>query len=150
MPGQKVPTVYQWKPSDVVAHLRDTWGVRVGTVIDLTMSRRYYKPDEFLSLGIQHIKIPCRGHGQVPEAKHVNLFVWEVRKAQKLAQDVWEQVRCQPSAPAPLPPEFYIPVISIRYRREYPVRTWSRRSLYQRSMVLKYMPSCCHCGNCWE
>eukprot|EP00892_Ulva_mutabilis_P007765 jgi/Ulvmu1/5360/UM022_0154.1 len=91
IPGQRVPAAYQWKPADLVAHLRDVHGARVGTVIDLTMSRRYYKPAEFQSLGIQHVKIPCRGHGQVPEPKHVNFFVWEVRKAQKLAQDVWEK-----------------------------------------------------------
>lgn len=103
MPGQRVPPVYQWKPTDVVAHVRDTHGARVGTVIDLTMSRRYYKPDEFLSLGIQHVKIPCRGHGQVPEPRHVNQFVWEVRKAQKLAQDVWEKVRAAPAVLGTVP-----------------------------------------------
>lgn len=96
MPGQRVPPAYQWKPTDVVAHVRGAHGARVGTVIDLTMSRRYYKPNEFRDLGIQHIKIPCRGHGQVPEPRHVNQFVWEVRKAQKLAQDVWEKVRAAP------------------------------------------------------
>ena len=46
----------------------------VGMVIDLTKTSRYYDPQEFSRLGVQHVKVPCRGHGSAPDEAAVNKF----------------------------------------------------------------------------
>ena len=42
-------------------------GKRVGLVIDLTRTNRYYDPIEFEQIGVPHIKIPCHGRDGPPE-----------------------------------------------------------------------------------
>lgn len=39
--------------------------IQVGLVIDLTNSWRYYEPEEVTDLGVAHLKIKCKGRGQV-------------------------------------------------------------------------------------
>jgi len=46
----------------------------VGMVIDLTNTSRYYDPQEFSRMGVQHVKVPCRGHGTAPDEAAVNKF----------------------------------------------------------------------------
>ncbi|XP_037948884.1 RNA/RNP complex-1-interacting phosphatase homolog isoform X1 [Teleopsis dalmanni] len=45
----------------------------IGLVIDLTNTLRYYKPEEFLSKGVEHHKIFTEGH-VVPSQKVINEF----------------------------------------------------------------------------
>ncbi|KDD75262.1 mRNA capping enzyme [Helicosporidium sp. ATCC 50920] len=54
-------------------------------VVDLTRSQRYYDPNRWRELGVQYVKVPCRGRGQVPEPSAVNDFCWEVSSFLKLA-----------------------------------------------------------------
>ncbi|CAJ0576498.1 unnamed protein product, partial [Mesorhabditis spiculigera] len=35
---------------------------KIGLIIDLTNTHRYYNPEEFTSQGIQHVKLQCPGH----------------------------------------------------------------------------------------
>ncbi len=39
--------------------------LQVGLIIDLTNSWRYYDLDEVTDLGVEHVKIRCKGRGQV-------------------------------------------------------------------------------------
>jgi hypothetical protein len=92
MTGQKVPEAYQWKPSDVLQYMRDKRRVRVGLVVDLTMSSRYYDPEEFRQHRAIYLKIKCKGHGEVPSPEDVNRFVWEVWNYRNALHTEWEQV----------------------------------------------------------
>ena len=40
---------------------------QVGLIIDLTNSWRYYDLEEVTCLGVAHIKIKCRGRGEVKQ-----------------------------------------------------------------------------------
>lgn len=39
--------------------------LQVGLIIDLTNSWRYYDLDEVTCLGVEHLKIRCKGRGEV-------------------------------------------------------------------------------------
>ncbi|CAH9147760.1 unnamed protein product [Cuscuta epithymum] len=53
-------------------------GRKLGLVIDLTNTNRYYSAEEFIKEGIKHVKIRCKGRDSVPDNESVNLFVNEV------------------------------------------------------------------------
>lgn len=97
-----MPTVYQWKPSDVYEHLTAKHSKRLGAVIDLTMSTKYYPADDFERLGVQYIKIPCKGHGETPAPAEVNRFVWAVQCEKGRLNALWEQVCCSNAYTIPM------------------------------------------------
>ena len=69
-------------------------GRRLGLVIDLTYSLKYYEPDmAFKPHGVAHEKLQSRGHGEVPTAATVNAFFWLVRKYTMQFQQQWLKVR---------------------------------------------------------
>ncbi|VVB15283.1 unnamed protein product [Arabis nemorensis] len=52
---------------------------KLGLVIDLTNTTRYYHPNtELRQKGIEHVKICCSGRDAVPDDVSVNMFVNEV------------------------------------------------------------------------
>ncbi|KAF6156800.1 hypothetical protein GIB67_033269 [Kingdonia uniflora] len=51
---------------------------RIGLVIDLTNSTRYYPVLDWKKQGIKHVKIACKGRDSVPDNESVNNFVYEV------------------------------------------------------------------------
>ncbi|KAJ8531175.1 hypothetical protein K7X08_026609 [Anisodus acutangulus] len=53
-------------------------GRKLGMVIDLTNTTRYYSVSDWRKKGIKHVKIQCRGRDSVPDNEAVNLFVHEV------------------------------------------------------------------------
>ncbi|XVE61593.1 hypothetical protein DITRI_Ditri06bG0053000 [Diplodiscus trichospermus] len=53
-------------------------GRKLGLVIDLTNTSRYYPITDLKKEGIKHVKIQCRGRDAVPDAASVNTFVYEV------------------------------------------------------------------------
>ncbi|KAF3638817.1 putative pentatricopeptide repeat-containing protein, chloroplastic-like [Capsicum annuum] len=61
-----------------VLHQQRVLGRKLGMVIDLTNTTRYYSLSDWRKEGIKHVKIQCRGHGAVPDNESVNLFVYEV------------------------------------------------------------------------
>jgi hypothetical protein len=93
-----VPAAYQWKPSDVIEHMRKVHNARVGAIVDLTYSGKYYQPEAFETMQVRHIKIPCKGHGEVPTPAEVNRFVWEVHLEMARLATQWEAVRDCPNA----------------------------------------------------
>ncbi|KAL3536484.1 hypothetical protein ACH5RR_004945 [Cinchona calisaya] len=51
---------------------------KLGLVIDLTNTNRYYSLQDLKQDGIKHLKISCKGRDSVPENEAVNHFVYEV------------------------------------------------------------------------
>eukprot|EP00262_Sarcandra_glabra_P008365 TRINITY_DN2186_c0_g4_i1.p1 TRINITY_DN2186_c0_g4~~TRINITY_DN2186_c0_g4_i1.p1 ORF type:complete len:618 (-),score=92.15 TRINITY_DN2186_c0_g4_i1:387-2063(-) len=54
------------------------FGSKLGLVIDLTNTTRYYPLSDWKKQGIKHVKIPCKGRDAVPDNESVNFFVYEV------------------------------------------------------------------------
>ncbi|GAU13939.1 hypothetical protein TSUD_262660, partial [Trifolium subterraneum] len=61
-----------------VIHQQRVLGRKLGLVIDLTNTSRYYPVTDLKKEGIKHVKIQCRGRDSVPENSSVNQFVYEV------------------------------------------------------------------------
>ncbi|CAK9133911.1 unnamed protein product [Ilex paraguariensis] len=61
-----------------VIHQQRVLGRKLGLVIDLTNTTRYYSIADWKKDGIKHVKICCRGRDSVPDNESVNQFVYEV------------------------------------------------------------------------
>ncbi|KAI5584491.1 hypothetical protein POPTR_006G096000v4 [Populus trichocarpa] len=61
-----------------VIHQQRVLGRKLGLVIDLTNTTRYYSTVDLKKEGIKHVKIYCKGRDAVPENTAVNTFVYEV------------------------------------------------------------------------
>ncbi|KAG5253305.1 mRNA-capping enzyme [Salix suchowensis] len=61
-----------------VIHQQRVLGRKLGLVIDLTNTTRYYSTTDLKKEGIKHVKIYCKGRDAVPENAAVNTFVYEV------------------------------------------------------------------------
>ncbi|XP_061344419.1 uncharacterized protein LOC133290366 [Gastrolobium bilobum] len=61
-----------------VIHQQRVLGRKLGLVIDLTNTSRYYPVSDLKKEGIKHVKIQCRGRDSVPDNLSVNQFVYEV------------------------------------------------------------------------
>ncbi|XP_042017765.1 mRNA-capping enzyme-like isoform X1 [Salvia splendens] len=66
--------------SKQVVHQQRVLNRKIGLVIDLTNSSRYYNLNDWRKEGIKHVKIPCKGLDSVPENEAVNKFVYEVQQ----------------------------------------------------------------------
>ncbi|KAG6432434.1 hypothetical protein SASPL_104010 [Salvia splendens] len=63
-----------------VVHQQRVLNRKIGLVIDLTNSDRYYDRKNWTDEGIKHVKIRCKGRDSVPENEDVNQFVYEVQQ----------------------------------------------------------------------
>ncbi|XWS55565.1 hypothetical protein CRYUN_Cryun09bG0011100 [Craigia yunnanensis] len=72
-----VPCGKRYSFKQVIDQQRDL-GRKLGLVIDLTNTSRYYQTTDLKKEGIKHVKIQCRGRGAVPDNVSVNTFVYEV------------------------------------------------------------------------
>ncbi|XP_042066535.1 mRNA-capping enzyme-like [Salvia splendens] len=63
-----------------VVHQQRVLNRKIGLVIDLTNSDRYYDCKNWTDEGIKHVKIRCKGRDSVPESEDVNQFVYEVQQ----------------------------------------------------------------------
>ncbi|XP_044461275.1 mRNA-capping enzyme isoform X2 [Mangifera indica] len=61
-----------------VIHQQRVSGRKLGLVIDLTNTTRYYPTADLKKEGIKHVKIQCKGRDSVPDNPSVNSFVYEV------------------------------------------------------------------------
>ncbi|KAF9680005.1 hypothetical protein SADUNF_Sadunf06G0075200 [Salix dunnii] len=61
-----------------VIHRQRVSGRKLGLVIDLTNTTRYYSTVDLKKEAIKHVKIYCKGRDAVPENAAVNTFVYEV------------------------------------------------------------------------
>ncbi|XP_075087267.1 mRNA-capping enzyme subunit alpha isoform X5 [Nicotiana tabacum] len=60
-----------------VLHQQKVLGRKLGMVIDLTNTTRYYSSSEWRKEDIKHVKIPCKGRDAVPDNESCHLFVYE-------------------------------------------------------------------------
>ncbi|XP_009599550.1 mRNA-capping enzyme subunit alpha-like isoform X6 [Nicotiana tomentosiformis] len=60
-----------------VLHQQKVLGRKLGMVIDLTNTTRYYSSSDWRKEGIKHVKIPCKGRDAVPDNESCHLFVYE-------------------------------------------------------------------------
>ncbi|PPS02675.1 hypothetical protein GOBAR_AA17984 [Gossypium barbadense] len=58
-------------------HKQEVLGRKLGLVIDLTNTSRYYQTTDLKKKGIKHVKIQCKGRDAVPENGSINTFVYE-------------------------------------------------------------------------
>ncbi|XP_010543241.1 PREDICTED: mRNA-capping enzyme isoform X2 [Tarenaya hassleriana] len=63
-----------------VIHNQRIYGRKLGLVIDLTNTTRYYPTSDLKKEGIKHVKIACKGRDSVPDNVSVNTFVNEVNQ----------------------------------------------------------------------
>ncbi|BDA47945.1 mRNA-capping enzyme [Coccomyxa sp. Obi] len=82
-----------FSPAKLVEQLQSK-KTEVGRIIDLTNTWRYYERDEIDELGVEHVKIRCRGRGQVPEAEAVNTFVWDLLSYHNREPSKWTVLHC--------------------------------------------------------
>ncbi|CAI9098387.1 OLC1v1035024C1 [Oldenlandia corymbosa var. corymbosa] len=61
-----------------VIHQQRVMSRKLGLVIDLTNTNRYYSLQDLKKDGIKHVKIACKGRDSVPDNESVNQFVYEV------------------------------------------------------------------------
>ncbi|XAR50866.1 mRNA (guanine-N(7)-)-methyltransferase [Bertholletia excelsa] len=61
-----------------VIHQQRVLQRKLGLVIDLTNTSRYYPAADWKKEGIKHVKIQCKGRDSVPDNEAVNYFVYEV------------------------------------------------------------------------
>ncbi|PSS09837.1 MRNA guanylyltransferase [Actinidia chinensis var. chinensis] len=64
--------------SKQVIHQQRVLGRKLGLVIDLTNTSRYYSALDWKKEGIKYVKIQCKGRDSVPDNEAVNQFVYEV------------------------------------------------------------------------
>jgi mRNA-capping enzyme len=75
--NEHVPPGKRYSFKQVVRNQRIN-GRKLGLVIDLTNTTRYYPTLDLKKDGIKHVKIACRGRDAVPDNVSVNTFVNEV------------------------------------------------------------------------
>ncbi|KAK9755552.1 hypothetical protein RND81_01G034000 [Saponaria officinalis] len=73
-----------------VFHMSRVKNFKLGMVVDLTNTDRYYSTSEFKKEGLKYLKIRCQGRDSVPDNEAVNTFVFEV------AQYIFNQSERQP------------------------------------------------------
>ncbi|KMS97069.1 hypothetical protein BVRB_7g179300 [Beta vulgaris subsp. vulgaris] len=61
-----------------VYHLLRVKNIKLGMIVDLTNTDRYYSSSDFKKEGIKYLKIRCQGRDAVPDNEAVNVFVFEV------------------------------------------------------------------------
>ncbi|CAG9462652.1 unnamed protein product [Pedinophyceae sp. YPF-701] len=67
-----VPSSVHFSPQAAVDLAFTSYNVVIGLVVDLTYSDKYYMPQEFVQLGCNYWKEPCRGRNASPDPKAVN------------------------------------------------------------------------------
>ncbi|KAI8014757.1 mRNA-capping enzyme [Camellia lanceoleosa] len=73
-----VPAGKRYSFKQVIHHQQRVLGRKLGLVIDLTNTSRYYHASDLTKEGIKHVKIQCKGRDSVPDNEAVNYFVYEV------------------------------------------------------------------------
>ncbi|KAJ9548750.1 hypothetical protein OSB04_021293 [Centaurea solstitialis] len=66
-----------------VIHQQRVVGRKLGLVIDLTNTTRYYSVNDWKKEGIKYVKINCKGRGSVPENEAVSQFLARQKNSKK-------------------------------------------------------------------
>lgn len=66
---KNLPEVERFTPSELLSKIE-----KLGLVIDLTNTKRYYDPEELTAKGVSYVKIFCQGHGHIPDNSTIRKF----------------------------------------------------------------------------
>lgn len=69
-----IPEANRFQLPMLFAYL-DSLKVKLGLIIDLTNTTRFYDKTEVERAGINHVKMNCKGHGETPTREQVALFI---------------------------------------------------------------------------
>ncbi|KAG8124046.1 hypothetical protein E2320_019351, partial [Naja naja] len=70
----KVPEEYRFHPSMLSQYLKSL-KVKMGMLIDLTNTNRFYDRSEIEKDGIVYVKLQCKGHGECPTPENTETFI---------------------------------------------------------------------------
>ncbi|KAK1384994.1 mRNA guanylyltransferase [Heracleum sosnowskyi] len=87
LPGKR----YSYKQ---VIRQQGVLGRKVGMVIDLTNTNRYYSVSDWRNEGVKYVKISCKGRDSVPDNSAVNRFVYEVAQFRERDWNKYVLVHC--------------------------------------------------------
>jgi mRNA-capping enzyme len=74
---------------------QDSAGLKIGLVIDLTFTDKYYNgTKEFVAEGVEYKKIPTKGHGATPKIQDVQTFIATVTEFRRRRPDAYIAVHC--------------------------------------------------------
>lgn len=70
----KVPEENRFHPSMLSNYLKSL-KVKMGLLVDLTNTSRFYDRAEIEKEGIKYVKLSCKGHGECPTAESTEMFI---------------------------------------------------------------------------
>jgi len=79
---------------NLVTYIKQTYSKKIGLVIDLTNTTKYYDKLEITSKGIKYHKISCTGYNQSPSDDEVNNFINIVNNFREINKDDIIVVHC--------------------------------------------------------
>ncbi|XDV42397.1 hypothetical protein PO909_011069 [Leuciscus waleckii] len=68
----KVPEENRFHPSMLSNYLKS---LKMGLLVDLTNTSRFYDRAEIEKEGIKYVKLSCKGHGECPTAETTEMFI---------------------------------------------------------------------------
>ena len=71
----KVPLDREFTMNRLLEHIKKTYNSKLGLIIDLTNTTKYYDSECLKPLNIKYIKIFNKGYGNAPSQEIVNLFI---------------------------------------------------------------------------
>ncbi|XP_041109642.1 mRNA-capping enzyme isoform X1 [Polyodon spathula] len=69
-----VPAENRFHPSMLSNYLKSL-KVKMGLLVDLTNTTRFYDRNEIEQEGITYVKLQCKGHGECPSTEHTQMFI---------------------------------------------------------------------------
>ncbi|XP_064846702.1 mRNA-capping enzyme [Oncorhynchus masou masou] len=70
----KVPEENRFHPSMLSQYLKSL-KVKMGLLVDLTNTTRFYDRNEIEKEGVKYVKLQCKGHGECPSAETTAMFI---------------------------------------------------------------------------
>uniref|UniRef100_A0A3P9A9J8 mRNA-capping enzyme n=1 Tax=Esox lucius TaxID=8010 RepID=A0A3P9A9J8_ESOLU len=70
----KVPEENRFHPNMLSQYLKSL-KVKMGLLVDLTNTSRFYDRNEIEKEGVKYVKLQCKGHGECPTTETTNMFI---------------------------------------------------------------------------
>ncbi|XP_043922911.1 mRNA-capping enzyme [Protopterus annectens] len=70
----QVPDENRFHPSMLSNYLKSL-KVKMGLLVDLTNTTRFYDRNDIEKEGIRYVKLQCKGHGECPSPEHTRMFI---------------------------------------------------------------------------
>uniref|UniRef100_A0A3P8YL80 mRNA-capping enzyme n=1 Tax=Esox lucius TaxID=8010 RepID=A0A3P8YL80_ESOLU len=96
----KVPEENRFHPNMLSQYLKSL-KVKMGLLVDLTNTSRFYDRNEIEKEGVKYVKLQCKGHGECPTTETTNMFIRLCESC--LCRSLTEVPLCSPPHPHPHP-----------------------------------------------